>query len=128
MNNQMDSGMAHNQNVLRWLSDVNGDGKSYRQDSRDLDFKLREGDIYAFYTPDNDRYYRTVFLKKIGVDQVLKPVISEFPTYGVIPAHIQEIRPEQIYQYMRIHNMANMNTINAFPKTDIPKSHGGMNQ
>ena len=125
---QMDPGMERNQQTLKWLSYVNGDGKSYRQDNRDLNFKLIEGEIYAFYTPDNDKYYRTVFLKKLGIDQVLKPVISEFPTYGVIPAHIKEIRPEQIYQYMRVHNLANMNNINAFPKTDIPKSHGAMNQ
>lgn len=124
MNYQMDTGMNHNQNVLRWLSDVGGDGKSYRQDNRSLDFKLIEGEIYAFYTPDSDLYFRTVFLKKMGIDQVLKPVISQFPTYGVIPPHIQEIKPQQIYQYMRMHNMSNMNGVNAFPKTDVPKRSG----
>ena len=127
MSNQMDSGMQHNQDVLRWLSDVNGDGKSLRQDSRELERKLQENEVYGFYTPDSERYYRTVMLKKVGIDGVLRPLISN-PVYGDIPDGMPRIKPEQIYKYMRMHNMSKMNNINAFPKTDIPKSHGGMNQ
>ena len=127
MSNQMDTGMQHNQDTLKWLSQVNGDGKSHRQDSRELERSLKENEVYGFYTPDSDRYYRTVMLKKVGIDGVLKPLISN-PVYGDIPPNIPRIKPEQIYKYMRMHNMSNMNNINAFPKTDIPKSHGGMNQ
>ncbi len=121
----MDSGMQYNQDVLRWVSNVNGDGKSYRQDSRPMERQLKENEVYGFYTPDSDQFYRTVMLKKIGIDGVLKPLISN-PVYGDIPDGIPRINPEQVYQYMRMHNMRNMNGINAFPKTDVPKSYGGI--
>ena len=101
------------QRQLQRLVEVAGDGKSYRQGNQKLDFKLREGDVYAFYCPDNHNYHRTLFLKRMGIDQVLKPMISN-PVYGDIPDTIPEINPEQIYQYLRLHNMSSMNAFPAF--------------
>ena len=102
------------QRQLQRLVEVAGDGKSYRQGNDQLNFRLREGQVYAFKTPDNPNYFKTVFLKKLGQDQVLKAMVSEVPVYGDIPDHIQEIQPEQIYQYLRLHNMSSMNAFPAF--------------
>ena len=118
--NQPDA-MSIYQQALKKVVDAAGDGKSYRQGSQKLDFKLREGEVYAFYCPDNQRYYRTVYLKRLGIDQVLKPMISN-PVYGDIPDTIPEINPEQTYQNLRMHNMS---SLNAFPPFDKGITAGG---
>ena len=111
--NQIDA-VSFYQQALKKVVDATGDGRSYLQGNQKLNFKLREGEVYAFYCPDNQRYYRTVYLKRLGIDQVLKPMISN-PVFGGIPENIPEINPEQIYQHMRLHNMS---SLNAFPSYD----------
>ena len=112
---EQQSGVTAYQQQLKQLVNASGDGKSHRQGSQKLDFKLREGEVYAFYCPDNQRYYRTVYLKRLGIDQVLKPMISN-PVYGDIPETIPEINPEQIYQNLRMHNMTSLNAFTTFDK------------
>ena len=101
--------------TLAWLCEVNGDGKSYHQDTRDFNFNLKEGEVYAVVTPDNPNYYRTVLLKKVGINQILKPLISN-PVYGSIPDHIREVSPEQVFRHTRL-STTNMQNLNAFPFT-----------
>lgn len=122
--NQQDNSMSFYQQALKYVVDASGDGKSYHNAPKNFDFKMQEGELYGFKTPDNENYYKTVFLKKLGIDQVLKPIISQFPIYGDIPPHIQEVSPDQIYKYTRLHNLQSMNGLNAFPKTDTPKRAG----
>ena len=105
------SAMDIYENTLKQIVDVGGDGHSYHQDTRQINFKLKEGEVYGLTCPDNSNYYRTVLIKKMGVEGVLKPLISN-PVYGDIPENIRQVSPEQVYQFMRLHNMQ---TLNAFP-------------
>ena len=113
--------MSFYQQALKYVVDATGDGKSYHQ-RQEFNFNLKEGEVYAIRCPDEpDRYYRTVLLKKQGIDQVLKPMISN-PVYGSIPAHMQEVSPEQVYRHMRMQNMQNLN---AFPYGAYPYLNRG---
>ncbi len=92
------------ENTLAKVVAASGDGKSYRQGNEELDFQLRENEVYAFYCPDGDgMYYRTMMLKKMGIKDTLKPLIGN-PVYGVVPDGIQVIEPEKVYQHIQQHN------------------------
>ena len=77
-----------------------------------VEFKLQVGEIYAFKTKDDPNYYKTFILKRTGMDNIIRPIISEFPTYGDIPEHIQEIEPDQVVKYM---SHLNLNALRAYP-------------
>jgi hypothetical protein len=98
------SAMDVYENTLAKVVAASGDGKSYRQGNEELNFKLRENEVYAFYCPDGDgMYYRTVMLKKMGINDTLKPLVGN-PVYGVVPDGIQVIKPEKVYQQIQQHN------------------------
>ena len=89
--------------VVAASGDGDGDGHSYRQSNEQLDFKLRENEVYAFYCIDDKNYYKTLMLKKMAINDTLKPLIGN-PVYGVVPDGIQVIEPEQVYQHIQQHN------------------------
>ena len=50
--------------TLKKLVDNSFGSQSLRQDKRKLQFKLREGEIYAVRALDNSNYYYTVFSRE----------------------------------------------------------------
>lgn len=112
--------MQQNINTLDWLSRNTSDGKLRNRINGKVDFKLQVGEIYAFKTKDDPNYYKTIILKRIGMDNVVRPIISEFPTYGDIPPHIQEIEPEQVIKYM---SHLNLNVLRAYPFRGMGINH-----
>ena len=105
---QHSSAMDVYENTLAKVVAASGDGHSYRQSNEQLDFKLRENEVYAFYCIDDKNYYKTLMLKKMAINDTLKPLIGN-PVYGVVPDGIQVIEPEQVYQHIQQHN------VRAFP-------------
>ena len=108
--------------VLDQVVTASGDGKTYRQRSDDevLQRKIKENEGYGFKTPDNDRYYRTIMVKRNFVSQQLQPLIGN-PVYGEIPDGMPEVDVQQVYKFMRLQNMTHLN---AFPYR--PGSEGAM--
>ena len=104
------SAMDIYENILAKVVAASGDGHSYRQSNKQLDFKLREDEVYAFYCSDDKNYYKTLMLKKMAINDTLKPLIGN-PVYGVVPDGIQVIEPEQVYNIfnstMREHSLTN---------------------
>ena len=108
--------------VLDQVVTASGDGKRYRQPSENevLQRIIKENEVYAFKCPDDDRYYRTIMVKRNFVSQQLQPMIST-PVYGEIPDAIPEVDVQQVYKFMRLQNMTHLN---AFPYR--PGSEGSM--
>ena len=50
--------------ALKKLVDAGGGGQQFRQDQRKLQRTIRENQVYAVLCPDNENYYRTIFLKR----------------------------------------------------------------
>ena len=118
----INQGVASYVNTLSWLCENSAGDKSYRQGEQQLNFNLREGEVYFLRCPDNFDYYRTIMLKKAGIDGILKPLISN-QIYGDPPIQMIEVSPEQVYRHMRMHNMSNLNSsLKAFPDMPLEKN------
>lgn len=103
--------------TLKKLTDNSFGSQPQRQDTRKLEFKLKEGEIYAVRALDNSNYYYTVFLKRNFYTNGITIVQSQYPVYGEIPDNLREVEPEQLYKYMRVNNLTHMNKMSfkAFP-------------
>ena len=76
--------MTHYTRTLQRLVEVSGDGKSYRDDKRPLNIRLKPIDVYAVRALDNPDYYRTIMIKKNQLNGGFQTLISN-PVYGSIP-------------------------------------------
>jgi len=74
------------------------------------DFRLKVGDVVAVKSPDDKRYYVTIFVKLNPLTQRLRYITSD-AVYGVIPDGIREITPQQLQRQM---NLPNTQSFNAF--------------
>ena len=59
----MDPTVSFYAQTLQNLVEVSGDGKSYRDDPRPLTTRLRANEVYAVKCEDDDRYWKSIFIK-----------------------------------------------------------------
>ena len=78
--------------VLKQLVNAGGNGTQHRQGDQALQRPTKEGQVYAVLCPDNERYYRTVFLRRNYLGQ-LTPAISN-AVYGEVPFGIEVVPAE----------------------------------
>ena len=102
----------NNLQTLAWLCEVNGDGRSYRQGSEQLNVTPKVGNYYAVPCADNPDYYLVVAMKKWGLTEEPRLKVISNPTYGVIPSQYEVLTPQQAMKFMRLPNTTFMN---AFP-------------
>ena len=95
--------------VMDKLVQSDGRIKSFN-DLAGNDFRLKVGDVVAVKSPDDERYYVTVFVKLNPLTQKLRYITSD-AVYGVIPNGIREITPQQLQRQM---NLPNTQSFNAF--------------
>jgi len=95
--------------VMDKLVQSDGRIKSFN-DLSGNDFRLKVGDVVAVKSPDDERYYVTVFVKLNPLTQKLRYITSD-AVYGVIPDGIREITPQQLQRQM---NLPNTQSFNAF--------------
>lgn len=75
----------------------------------DLDhknFNSHVGKTYYALCPDNNKYFRTVFIKRNPFTQSLQPLISN-PIYGVPPDGVPQISPLMLQRLNRIPSLPN---------------------
>jgi len=63
-------------------------------------FNSQVGKTYYVLCPDNEKYYRSVYVRYNPFTQALQPHISN-PVYGVPPAELEPISPLQLSRSMR---------------------------
>ena len=63
-------------------------------------FNSQVGKTYYVLCPDDDKYYRSVYVRYNPFTQALQPHIST-PVYGVPPAELEPISPLQLSRLMR---------------------------
>jgi len=63
-------------------------------------FNSQVGKTYYVLCPDDDKYYRSVYVRYNPFTKALQPHISN-PVYGVPPAEIEPISPLQLSRLMR---------------------------
>lgn len=78
------------------------------------DFNLKAGEVYAVKTPDDDRYYRTAFVKMNPFTQQPQVMLSN-PQFGIIPPGIREISAQHLMRQMKLPNLSGFS---AFGKTE----------
>tara|TARA_B100002019_G_C20811767_1_gene376263 strand:+ start:134 stop:529 length:396 start_codon:yes stop_codon:yes gene_type:complete len=103
--------MAVYEATLQKLVEVNGDGKSYRQDNDSLNFKVREGEVVAIRCVDNDFYYVTGYIKRNQLTGNLEKFLSN-PVMGTTPDGMREVPAEMFLKQFREMNNGNFR---AFP-------------
>ena len=114
--------MTHYTRTLQRLVEVSGDGKSYRDDTRPLNIRLKPNDVYAVRALDNPDYYRTIMIKKNQLNGGFQILISN-PVYGSIPPQMQVVSQEQVFKQMREMNakMVTGKELDAFPHSGRTK-------
>ena len=78
------------QQYLKKLVDAGGGSQQFRQDQRKLQRTIRENQVYAVLCPDNEYYYRTIFLKKNFVGNLVPAIsnaIMEWCLMGLMSSH-----------------------------------------
>ena len=109
--------MRHYERVLQQLMEAGGNGTQYRQGDQALQRPTKEGQVYAVLCPDNERYYRTVFLRRNYLGQ-LTPAISN-AVYGEVPFGIEVVPAESITKHLRQTNLQNLNA-GVFSGASVP--------
>ena len=108
---QVNPAMASYLKTLTQLENGSG-GKSYREDQRPLDIKLRPGEVYAVITPDDDRFYRTVMVKENPFTTGFNFLVSN-PVQGSIPPQMKVVAQHALFRQMR--EMNAFQNLEAFP-------------
>ena len=103
--------MASYLKTLTQLENGSG-GKSYREDQRPLDIKLRPGEVYAVITPDDDRFYRTVMVKENPFTTGFNFLVSN-PVQGSVPPQMKVVAQHALFRQMR--EMNAFQNLEAFP-------------
>ena len=70
--------------VLMKLTEVAGDGKSYRQGEEQLITRLKPNVTYAVRAEDDTNYFRSVMIKKVELTGGYQLLVSN-PVYGSVP-------------------------------------------
>ena len=105
--------------ALDQLVKASGDGRSVRQDNRELNQTIRVGEVVAVKAQDRDHYYRTVLIKKIDFNNRHQAMISN-PVYGEIPDGIRVVSQDQVFKRIRDLNAETTETtLDAFPHFKI---------
>jgi hypothetical protein len=108
---QVNPAMASYLKTLTQLENGSG-GKSYREDQRPLDIKLRPGEVYAVITPDDDRFYRTVMVKENPFTTGFNFLVSN-PVQGSVPPQMKVVAQHALFRQMR--EMNAFQNLEAFP-------------
>ena len=72
----MDPTVSFYAQTLQNLVEVSGDGKSYRDDPRPLTTRLRANEVYAVRCEDDDRYWKSVMIKRNDLSGKFQILIS----------------------------------------------------
>lgn len=108
--------MQSYQNTLQKLVNVTGDGKSYRDDQRPLNVRMRIGEVYAVRATDDSRYFFTITIQPNPYSGGFRKIISQQPVYGDPPPGMQTISQEQVFKQFRELNGDGASTnFSAFP-------------
>jgi hypothetical protein len=59
------------------------------------------GKTYYAICPDNENYYRTIYIRHNPFTNALQPMISN-PVYGVVPDGIEAINPLLLNRLLRL--------------------------
>lgn len=115
---RMDPTVSFCAQTLQNLVEVSGDGKSYRDDPRPLTTRLKANEVYAVRCQDDNRYWKSVMLKKNDLSGKFQVLISN-AVYGDPGPGIQEVPQEQVFKQMREMNagMVTGADLRAFPYT-----------
>jgi len=108
---QVNPAMVSYLKTLTQLESGSG-GKSYREDQRPLDIKLRPGEVYAVICPDDDRLYRTVMVKENPFTTGFNFLVSN-PVQGSIPPQMKVVSQHSVFKKMR--GMNGFQSLEAFP-------------
>ena len=102
--------------ILEQLTDASGDGRSYRDDPRPLNIRLKPNEVYAVRCSDDDRYFKTVMIKRNDLTGKFQTFISNVVP-GDPPPDMPEISSEQVFKQMREMNagMVVGQDLEAFP-------------
>ena len=104
--------------ILQKLVEVNGDGLSYSENKQNLIKNIKVGEVVAVRCPDNNRYYRTILLKKLPHSSGHQALISN-AVYGDIPFGMPEVKQEHVFRRIRELNASTTNTLDAFPHSGL---------
>ena len=110
--------MRHYKAILQKLVEVNGDGLSYSENKQNLIKNIKVGEVVAVRCPDNNRYYRTILLKKLPHSSGHQALISN-AVYGDIPFGMPEVKQEHVFRRIRELNASTTNTLDAFPHSGL---------
>ena len=115
---QMTQQMRHYKAILQKLVEVNGDGLSYSENKQNLIKNIKVGEVVAVRCPDNNRYYRTILIKKLPHSSGHQALISN-AVYGDIPFGMPEVKQEHVFRRIRELNASTTNTLDAFPHSGL---------
>jgi len=110
--NKLTPQMSQYERTLDQIVQATGDGKSYRDDPRALNIKMKPNQVYAVIAQDDDRYFRTVSIKQNDFTNGFSLKVSN-PVYGVVPEGIQIIAQHSVFKQMR--EMNAFQSLDAFP-------------
>ena len=116
----MDPTMSVYASALQRFVDAKGNGKSYRDDRRPLNIKMKPNEVYAVIAQDDDRYFRTITMKPNQLTNGFSLMVSN-PVYGDPPPQMPEVSQEQVFKQMRDMNagMVVGSDMDAFPHRGV---------
>ena len=97
--------------TLRQVADAGGTQPD-NSSATDFTFSLQPNKVYFVRTPDNNDYYRTVYLKVNPFTSNIDTLISN-PIFGSDPVGMQEVSPEQVMKRVRELNTQSLNAFNS---------------
>ena len=102
--------------ILEQLVQVSGNGTSYRTGSSPLNIRLKPNEVYAVRCSDDDRYFKTVMIKRNDLTGKFQTFISTVVP-GDPPPDMPEVSSEQIFKQIREMNagMVVGSDLEAFP-------------
>ena len=83
---------------------------------QNLNIRIKPNEVVVVRALDDDRYYRTVFIKPNPYTSGFQTMISN-PVMGETPDGMREVSQEQVFKQMREMNagLVLSNNLNAFP-------------
>ena len=102
--------------ILEQLVQVSGNGTSYRTGSSPLNIRLKPNEVYAVRCSDDDRYFKTVMIKRNDLSGKFQTFISNVVA-GDPPPGMTEVSQEVVFKQMREMNagMVVGSDLQAFP-------------
>ena len=89
-------------------------------DTDNLNQRLKINDVYAVKCPDDDRYFRSVMVKKNPMSSGFQVLITN-PVFADVPPQMTLISQENLFKQMREMNanLVNTQSLQAFPFTGV---------